>query len=59
MFKVKENPVLVPSLKRLSVSAVAPGYTPERLMLAPLQAEETRQLTIALRPGSDKDRSGP
>jgi hypothetical protein len=54
MFKVKENPVLVPSLKRLSVSAVAPGYTPERLMLAPLQAEETRQLTIALQPGSDK-----
>ena len=53
-FKVKQNPVMVPSLKRLSVSANAPGYRPERLMLAPLQAEETRQLTIALRPGSDK-----
>lgn len=53
-FKVKQDPVMVPSLKRLSVSATAPGYRPERLMLAPLQAEETRQLTIALRPGSDK-----
>jgi hypothetical protein len=53
-FKVKQDPLIVPSLKRLSVSATAPGYRPERLMLAPLQAEETRQLTIALRPGSDK-----
>ena len=57
MFKIKEDPALVPSLKRLSVSATAPGYRPERLMLAPLQAEETRQLTIALQPGSDKDKS--
>ena len=60
-FEVSEYPVLVPSfkvmvraLKRLSVSATAPGYRTERLMLAPLQAEETRQLTIALRPDSDK-----
>jgi hypothetical protein len=53
-FKVKQDPVMVPSLKRLSVSANAPGYRPERLMLAPLQAEETRQLTIALLPSSDR-----
>jgi hypothetical protein len=49
-----EDPVMVPSLKRLNVSAAAPGYKTERLTLAPLQAEETRQLTIALRPDSDK-----
>jgi hypothetical protein len=57
-FHVQEYPVIVPSLKQLSLSATAPGYRTERLMLAPLQAEETRQLTIALRPGSDKDNSG-
>ena len=53
-FKVRENPVMVPSLKRLSVSATAPGYRAGHLMLAPLQAEEVRQVTIALRPGPDK-----
>jgi hypothetical protein len=53
-FQVEEDPVMVPPLKRLGVSAVAPGYQTERLRLAPLQAEEIRQLTIALRPGADR-----
>jgi hypothetical protein len=58
MFPVREDPVMVPSLKRLHISAAAPGYRPESMTLAPLQAEETRQLTIELQPGSDKDKSG-
>ena len=58
MFPIREDPVMVPSLKRLHISAAAPGYRSESLVLAPLQAEETRQLTISLRPDADKDKSG-
>jgi len=46
--------VVVPSLKRLNVSAVAHRYNPGQVTLEPLQAEEVRQVTIALRPVSDK-----
>jgi hypothetical protein len=45
-----ENPMPVPALRGFEVSVKSKGYASQTLTIAPLQPEESRQLTIELQP---------